>query len=81
MLFPVMKTKTAVTLVAVNAVMGGSLVVGVANIAPAIEDVAVAAPCSADAYAREMGDDNCDGVIVEDESGWNCATMGNFICG
>lgn len=27
------------------------------------------------------GDDNLDGIIDEDESGWNCATMGNKICG
>lgn len=28
-----------------------------------------------------IGDDNHDGVIDEDESGWNCATMGNKVCG
>lgn len=27
------------------------------------------------------GDDNGDGVIDEDESGWDCTTMGNHICG
>lgn len=27
------------------------------------------------------GDDNHDGVIDEDESGWNCHTMGNKQCG
>lgn len=27
------------------------------------------------------GDDNRDGIIDEDESGWNCETMGNGICG
>lgn len=27
------------------------------------------------------GDDNADGYIDEDESGWDCATMGNQICG
>ncbi|EFV12960.1 hypothetical protein [Segniliparus rugosus] len=27
------------------------------------------------------GDDNGDGVIDEDESGWDCSTMGNGICG
>lgn len=27
------------------------------------------------------GDDNGDGVILEDESGWDCTTMGNLICG
>lgn len=34
-----------------------------------------------DAYAWEMGDDNADGVIMEDESGWDCTTMGNLVCG
>lgn len=28
-----------------------------------------------------QGDDNGDGVIDEDESGWDCRTMGNQICG
>ena len=28
-----------------------------------------------------QGDDNRDGIVDEDESGWNCATMGNLICG
>ncbi|WP_288337074.1 hypothetical protein [uncultured Gordonia sp.] len=27
------------------------------------------------------GDDNGDGIIDEDESGWDCATMGNQVCG
>ncbi|AWY04600.1 hypothetical protein PBI_BRADSHAW_67 [Rhodococcus phage Bradshaw] len=27
------------------------------------------------------GDDNADGVIDEDESGWNCSEMGNKVCG
>lgn len=34
-----------------------------------------------DVYATEVGDDNADGVIDEDESGWDCATMGNLSCG
>lgn len=34
-----------------------------------------------DLYAWEVGDDNADGVITEDEYGWDCATMGNMICG
>ena len=28
-----------------------------------------------------IGDDNHDGLVMEDESGWDCATMGNLICG
>lgn len=35
----------------------------------------------ADVYATEVGDDNNDGVVMEDESGWDCATMGNKVCG
>lgn len=34
-----------------------------------------------DQYAWEVGDDNADGIITEDESGWDCRTMGNLICG
>ena len=29
----------------------------------------------------QVGDDNGDGPIDEDESGWDCATMGDQICG
>nr|WP_296763894.1 hypothetical protein [Rhodococcus sp. (in: high G+C Gram-positive bacteria)] len=29
----------------------------------------------------QAGDDNSDGVIDEDESGWDCSTMGNRLCG
>ena len=34
-----------------------------------------------DVYAAEVGDDNGDGVVMEDESGWDCTTMGNRTCG
>ena len=27
------------------------------------------------------GDDNADGVIEEDESGWSCVDHGNHVCG
>ncbi|MFF4188158.1 hypothetical protein ACFYZ9_33685 [Streptomyces sp. NPDC001691] len=30
---------------------------------------------------RLTGDDNGDGQIDEDESGWDCRTMGNHVCG
>ena len=30
---------------------------------------------------RFAGDDNNDGYITEDETGWDCATMGNRVCG
>ncbi|MFG2986170.1 hypothetical protein ACGFYQ_33800 [Streptomyces sp. NPDC048258] len=36
------------------------------------------APAAASVLA---GDDNRDGVIDEDESGWDCARMGNKVCG
>lgn len=36
------------------------------------------ATCSA---AVSLGDGNRDGVVMEDESGWNCHTMGNQVCG
>lgn len=35
----------------------------------------------ADVYAWEVGDDNGDGFIAEDESGWDCTSMGNRRCG
>ncbi|MFH8465976.1 hypothetical protein [Streptomyces sp. NPDC017991] len=35
----------------------------------------------ADGRADATGDDNRDGRIDEDESGWDCHTMGNRVCG
>lgn len=35
----------------------------------------------ADGRADLMGDDNRDGRIDEDESGWDCRRMGNRACG
>ncbi|MFM9698856.1 hypothetical protein [Streptomyces europaeiscabiei] len=34
-----------------------------------------------DGQAAALGDDNRDGVVDEDESGWDCHTMGNRQCG
>ncbi|WP_409473551.1 hypothetical protein [Streptomyces sp. HC307] len=34
-----------------------------------------------DGQADALGDDNRDGVVDEDESGWDCHTMGNRKCG
>ncbi|MFC8640106.1 hypothetical protein ACFUC2_05020 [[Kitasatospora] papulosa] len=31
--------------------------------------------------ADGQGDDNGDGRVEEDESGWDCRTMGNRVCG
>lgn len=34
-----------------------------------------------DVYAYEVGDDNGDGVVSEDESGWWWVDDGNRVCG
>ncbi|MEU0857468.1 hypothetical protein ABZ352_18795 [Streptomyces griseofuscus] len=34
-----------------------------------------------DGQADALGDDNRDGRVEEDESGWDCRTMGNRVCG
>lgn len=34
-----------------------------------------------DGQADALGDDNRDGIVDEDESGWDCRTMGNRVCG
>ncbi|QOV41602.1 hypothetical protein IM697_18580 [Streptomyces ferrugineus] len=34
-----------------------------------------------DGRADAMGDDNRDGRVDEDESGWDCRVMGNRVCG
>ena len=39
------------------------------------------APAPQDVYATEVGDDDGNGVISEDESGWSCVDMGNKTCG
>lgn len=56
--------------------------------APAHADIAwekICAPdlseCWIEVDEGTPGDDNQDGVIDEDESGWDCRTMGNGICG
>ena len=67
-----------IALVVVKAARGASLVLG---FAAAPHGTAHAAPVGVDAYAYEVGDDNSDGVIMEDESGWDCTSMGNRICG
>ncbi|MEV8396685.1 hypothetical protein [Streptomyces niveus] len=38
------------------------------------------APCPAPATTVTVGADNRDGRIGEDETGWDCATMGNRQC-
>ncbi|MGC4950986.1 hypothetical protein ACLQ2N_32945 [Streptomyces sp. DT224] len=34
-----------------------------------------------DGQADALGDDNRDGTVDESESGWDCRTMGNRVCG
>lgn len=51
------------------------------TLATALAALAVfASPASAFASPL-IGDDNHTGVVMEDESGWDCATMGNLVCG
>ena len=38
-------------------------------------------PVTDEVYSREVGDDNADGRIDEDESGFDCRVMGNLRCG
>lgn len=52
------------------------------TLATALAALAVfASPASAFAVAPLVGDDNHDGIVMEDESGWDCTTMGNLRCG
>lgn len=37
--------------------------------------------CEMNQESTRFGDENGDGVITEDESGWNCLKHGNRICG
>lgn len=44
--------------------------------------IGLSAITAAPAFAAPLfGDDNHDGIVMEDETGWDCATMGNMICG
>jgi hypothetical protein len=67
-----------ITLVIAKAVLGAGLVLG---FAAAPQGTAHAAPAGTDVYAYEVGDDNENGVIEEEESGFDCRVMGNRICG
>lgn len=61
----------------------GLVIVGPTPVAFAGFDTSICsvAPEIAGPYCGAIGDDNGDGFIMEDESGWDCATMGNLICG
>lgn len=67
----------AATLIAAKTVIGASLALGFAAMPHAVAHPLV----GYDAYAQEVGDDNADGHLAEDESGWDCRTMGNRIWG
>ena len=64
----------ALALLLAKGVLGTGLVVGLA-VAPHAP-TAHAAPAGVDAYAYEVEDDNGDGIIMEDESGWDCTAQG-----
>jgi hypothetical protein len=67
------------TVVIAKTVLGAGLVLGLAAAPNSMaHDVAVA---HYDVFAYEVGDDNGDGVVAEDESGWSCVDDGNKICG
>jgi hypothetical protein len=69
----------SIALVVVKAALGAGLALGFAS-APhgtAHTDTVV----GYDAYTAEVGDDNGDGAVSEDESGWSCVDDGNRVCG
>lgn len=49
--------------------------------APAYRDGHDTSLDESDLAKGRPGDDNADGIIDEDESGWDCRTMGNRQCG
>ena len=67
----------AIALILAKATLGAGLVLGLA----AAPHGMAHEPSWHDAYAAEVGDDNADGIITEDESGWSCVDMGNKVCG
>jgi hypothetical protein len=68
-----------VALVIAKAVLGAGPALGC--LAAPHGTAAHAAPAGVDVYAYEVGDDNGDGIIMEDESAWDCTTTSNRICG
>jgi len=58
-------------------VLGAGLALGFATMPHALAHD----PGWHDAYAAEVGDDNGNGIIEEDESGWSCVDDGNRTCG
>jgi hypothetical protein len=69
----------AITLVAAKAVLGAGVVLGLAAAPHGTAHTDTIA--GHDPYAAEAGDDNAEGIIREDESGWSCVDGGNKVCG
>ena len=68
-----------ITLVVVKAGLGAGLALG---FLAALHGTAHADTVGHyDAYAAEVGDDNADGIITEDDSGFDCRVMSNLRCG
>ncbi|MET8717418.1 hypothetical protein ABZV52_30080 [Streptomyces sp. NPDC004735] len=67
---------TVITVGFTAAILGAVALVGIVA-----DSVAPAPRPAPSASTIAPGDDNADGRIEEDESGWNCATMGNRQCG
>jgi hypothetical protein len=68
-----------ISIVIAKTVFGAGLALGFAAMPHALAHTDTVA--GYDAYAAEVGDDNADGVITEDESGWSCVDNGNRVCG
>ena len=69
----------AITLVVAKAVLAAGVVLGLA--AAPHGTAPVDTVVGYNAYTAEVGDDNGDGVVSEDESGWSCVDDGNRVCG
>ncbi|MFJ4880125.1 hypothetical protein ACIP93_33625 [Streptomyces sp. NPDC088745] len=76
-----MKRFLARTLAAATAVLvlGGLGALGASDITP--NDLIPKDRTTQPEERTKTGDDNRDGRIEEDESGWDCAAMGNRQCG
>jgi hypothetical protein len=72
-----MQRTTTIALVAAKVTLGAGLALGLL----AAPHGTAHAVTGYDAYAAEFGDDNADGRIDEDESGWSCVDNGNRTCG
>ena len=69
----------ALNILIAKAALGAGLALGFAAMPHAAAHIDTIV--SYDVYAYEVGDDNGDGVVSEDESGWSCVDDGNRVCG